>query len=940
MVKILKYMVFLWSMCILCVVTHASPAVIVTKDAVTITNKYSTGKAGEIYSVDMYDSSYTAENPLPSLVYRNQGVSTTDGWCNMLIPMTGEEYGIYRIATGETTGKYSTINALYDGFDGEKTYSNVDIKSDGSMDLSSSSYIETDFNELISNKIVNISFDINVKQDSQILLSLNNCQNAVWNDKNQIFDTLLFGDDGKFGLFTKDNNGTLASNLFDYDYGKTYHIELNIDMLKHSLKCYIDNELFDTIELNDGFEKLGGFRITCSKGGAILSNLNSEVAELEPGERLSVNVKSNAKVGNIYFDESNVSFDISAVYAGKSNAKYNVRYEIYNEENGVLIGEAYDEISFAANEQKQFVKSFDFNAFDIKYGLFELKLVFEYVGGEGSYETEKYRFSVARESEEANLKLGMHTQFGHGYSDAELNAYLMNKAGFSGIRDYLAYSQCFANGVWSEPSRYNNWVDDISDYNLSQIIEFPTEDIGFPKTDAEIDEYVRYTVAVVENLTQDGVYMYELGNELNWTCTAEEYAELLIKVAPAIHSVDENVKILAFATAGINNFHSVNWIVDVIDIIKEKGLEPHDYIDYITVHPYRALNQYPEKTGRTCDCTYGTESYPELTIWQQMSGKVHPDPKDTIKGDSSLVARMDNLFNRLKEADCDDIPIIATELGWYSYEGASSQTNCEECVANEVTSLTETGQAQYVLRATALLYNKLDKIYYHTLNNKPNSAGTMEKNFGFTENWSSSETEIPYEAKPVFIAMANFNAMLGNAELVFENISGKNYDYVFSKDGKTIHMLWTTNISSEFVLNIGGDSAKAYDMYGNEISVLRNSVGEYIVPLSGSPVYIEEVKNIPEINITDANGNILKEIGDSNGFGATLNLPEKSKDSVVVICALYSDGILVKVTQKKVEVGEQSVTTDIIFGDNIDEVKAFYWEEDKQMPYCESESIR
>ena len=73
------------------------------------------------------------------------------------------------------------------------------------------------------------------------------------------------------------------------------------------------------------------------------------------------------------------------------------------------------------------------------------------------------------------------------------------------------------------------------------------------------------------------------------------------------------------------------------------------------------------------------------------------------------------------------------------------------------------------MRVSALLYNKVEKMYFHTLNNKLNSATPMEKNFGFTENWNASQTEIPYEAKPAFIAMANFNAMLGNAER--ENLS-------------------------------------------------------------------------------------------------------------------------------------------------------------------------
>jgi hypothetical protein len=148
----------------------------------------------------------------------------------------------------------------------------------------------------------------------------------------------------------------LAPELFSYEYNKAYHIELDINMLKHSLDCYINNDFFGTMSFNEGLANLGGFRISCSQGSATLANLESTVSELEASERLNVDVKSKAKAGNIYFDESDVSFDVSALYAGLSDAKYNVHYEIYDEENGVLIGEETKEISFVANEKKNLLR--------------------------------------------------------------------------------------------------------------------------------------------------------------------------------------------------------------------------------------------------------------------------------------------------------------------------------------------------------------------------------------------------------------------------------------------------------------------------------------------------------------------------------------------------------------------------------------------------------
>ena len=258
------------------------------------------------------------------------------------------------------------------------------------------------------------------------------------------------------------------------------------------------------------------------------------------------------------------------------------------------------------------------------------------------------------------------------------------------------------------------------------------------------------------------------------------------------------------------------------------------------------------------------------------------------------------------------------------YEGASTQTNCEECVEKEVTSLSEIGQAQYTLRATALLYNKLDKIYYHTLNNKLNSAGTMEKNFGFTENWKASETEIPYEAKPVFIAMSNFNAMLANAELVQENVSSKNYDYVFSKEGKNIHMLWTTEASQEYTLNTSSNTVKMYDMYGND-TILSSENGSYKLTLTGSPVYIEESEDLFELLLVDENGNEVKELN-GNKIKAKILSDKAINGSLYLICAAYKGNRLSQVKLNEItQWSGLSYETEMLTRGDEDSVRAFFW---------------
>lgn len=641
---------------------------------------------------------------------------------------------------------------------------------------------------------------------------------------------------------------------------------------------------------------------------------------------------SMSEAGHIFFEPSKIEVNVT-LSNGNTMQRNDIRARVYTEdENELVFDEVVTTLEMKAQERFSGKLTIDLTNAEKRYGMFVLKLAMVPAGTEVTEEDFKaeIRFSVAKKSDELNSKIGIHTQFGHGWADPAVNTKLLKNAGYHGIRDYVAYSQCFSGGVWSEPERYNKWVDDVNANSLTQIIQLDSTNEGFPKTEAEIQNFTNYAVAIVSNLAEDGVYWYELCNEMNWNCTAEEYANLLISVAPAIKAVNkEKVKLLAFAAAGVDNFHSVNWIVDIIKILQERGLDPHDYIDYISVHPYKPLNQAPEKKTRTCTCTFGTESFEK--------GESENDTNDTIPGDSSLTARMDNLTNRLKEVECDDIPFIATEIGWYSYVGESGQTDCEICIERGITSLDEIGQAQYSVRAAALLYNKIAKIYFHTFNNKYARYKEWEENFGFMMHWS--EAEIPYEAKPVFIAMANFNAMLGNAELTEENADGTKYDYVFQKDGKTTHMMWTTSNSASKTINVPGKAICIYDMYGNLADKQYSSDGSYNIALSGSPVYVEETAVIPELEIVDASGTAVGSIGNNTQLCASMSTLSATKEKGMLICVAYRDDVLVEAKAVPVNTGTMSAQTPHLDVQNADMVKAFYWKKANNIPYCEAVTI-
>lgn len=684
--------------------------------------------------------------------------------------------------------------------------------------------------------------------------------------------------------------------------------------------------------------KIGDGNYTLRYGDASEIAEEVEIYIDRVSEDLSISI---SEAGHIFFDPTDVKVNISFVNGG--TVQTGIVARVYTEDENELV---FEDVVYNS-EIKAYAKVSDNLTIDLtkakkRYGMFVLKLAL--VSGENSPTDEDFtssiRFSVAKKAEEQNNKIGMHTGFSNNSSDTAINTRLLKNTGYYGIREDLRHNACFADGEWKEPWRYNQWTARAKNNNLSQIITLSSGDIGFPKTEAEIEYFTNYAVTAVTNLVEDGVYWYELWNEPNWDYTAEEYANLLISVAPAIKAVDENVKILPFVTAGANNHYAANWIVDIIKIMKARGLEPHDYIDYISIHPYRPLNQAPEKKTRTCDCAGRTES--------REKGHQYSEETETIPGDSSIVARIDNLTNRLKEVGCDDIPFIATEIGWYSHDGEFSRTDCEDCIANKTTALSETGQAQYSVRAAALLYNKIDKIYFHTLNNKTNTQTPMEKNFGFTEFYDVSQTEIPYEAKPVFIAMANFNAILGNAELIEENAEessypslwkNSKYDYVFRKDGKRIHLMWTTSPSGKSkTVSVPNKAIRIYDMYGNITDNRYSESGKYTITLTGSPIYVEEI-DITELEIVNKNGKVVSNIGENKELCVRMSSVAPTTENGMIICATYRDDVLDSVEVLPVETGSTSAMTPYINIENADMVKAFYWKEVSDIPYCEAVTI-
>lgn len=117
-----------------------------------------------------------------------------------------------------------------------------------------------------------------------------------------------------------------------------------------------------------------------------------------------------------------------------------------------------------------------------------------------------------------------------------------------------------------------------------------------------------------------------------------------------------------------------------------------------------------------------------------------------------------------------------------------------------------------------------------------------------------------------------------------------------------------------------------------------NDSGSYSISLSGSPVYVEEI-DIRELKIVDENGKTVSQIGDNKELYVKMSSVNETSEKGTLICATYKNNMLLSVEMKVVEIGAISAITPCINTENADMVKAFYWKEANNIPYCEAVTI-
>ena len=887
--------------------------VIVSPEQIQIRGRTDDNKQGTEFSIDLYDAAtYDADMPVTSLVHRGQGTSSVDGWWRYNIGMKNKPDGRYILKSADgSSGNLSEIGVLYDNFKGTKTYYNASYSQYGEFILKNG-YIRADFEKGVTDGIAHFSFDAKtIGGDGQLLVRYTNKAKANITDKSQVTDGLLLGKDGIFSVFNELNNWTSVGKTVSYTKDVYQHIDVWIDMLKNLVYTYFNDELIATTPVCENINPLWGIYLsgsgTSQWGSAAIKNLKAEIipgyenfSEISgAGPQYVEKPRHTAdspqtEVGNIFYD-MNIKFDTTVINRENKSVSYNVKTAVINAETGEELGSKTESLNLAPNEKKSYIKSFDMNEMNRQYGLFKLKTEYTKNGeGESISFSDEINFSVAKAADKLNSKVGIATNYGHGYFHPDKMIPLIKNAGIATDRDYLAWVQYNESGNWTLPDRYTRWADKTANEGIGKILQVTSVSMlesgnAIPKTDDEIRDFCEYALKVAQNT--DAEYL-EIFNEVNLSSkvTPEEYAKMLIAVSDKVKQGSDK-KICAMATARAA-LSARTWIENVLKAIQKSNRVPSEIIDAISVHPYKVCNLSPE-TG--------------------MTNLSKDDDDGTLHEQLSLTRTMLNKYG------LNDTPLIATEFGWTSTPTWDGWAKIDD-------RLSEIGQAQYSIRGLALMYNDLDRICFYTMTDFTNTTD-YENHFGLVKSWCG--VEIPYEAKPSYLAVSAFNSIIGNAEKKNESTSGKNHDVTFSGDTE-VHILWNEDSTVSYSFNSGSKALRVYDMYGNT-TVMTSADGIYNLTLSPSPIYAEPINNYTDLKVVDDSGNEITALKGKTKVKARATVSAdiiEANDGFYLYCVGYSDNAIKKITVKYLS-GEQmksgAIETEYSDVGGCDTVKAFLW---------------
>lgn len=546
------------------------------------------------------------------------------------------------------------------------------------------------------------------------------------------------------------------------------------------------------------------------------------------------------KMGNIYTDK-NVSFNITIQNNTGIAQPAEINVSAYTEKGKL---EFSKDITETLNDSEIKTLTTEFKAEE--FGRHILKV--SAVCGGREYECST-RFSVINASGEMNEKIGLNSHYvvGRGLDKMEDLQKLYAEIGIKHTREGITWAHYEGtNGVYSLYNSHKRMLKTFRDNNQSNLLLLGHENLArniiFPRTDEERIYWKLYVEKLCEDVKEYGIKDFEVWNEVDyyWTSgddsrriNAEQYIKLLQTTYETVHSIIPDARVYAFALGDQSN---IVFEEECLRYAVNNNIDPDELFDGISFHPYTSQSS-PEK--------------------------------------GMFLTRIEAQRDLMKKWNIADKSLIISEVGYTDAEGYISTDS----------------QAAYVVRMSALARDRVDYTDWYVNLEKIDTTNEKEIHFGWMKGWKNQE--INYEAKPVLIAMANYNRYMSGAvsDGDFKTSDGKGYIYKYRQKGKNVYMIWRTNGKESINLDIGAESAEIIDIYGNlhtqktENGVLHLCVDENPQYIVGNFSKCDEVRNsgfeTSETNIaygiTKTSHINITSLNKSDEYRVSAELPENVK---------------------------------------------------------------
>ena len=474
----------------------------------------------------------------------------------------------------------------------------------------------------------------------------------------------------------------------------------------------------------------------------------------------------------------------------------------------------------------------ELNDFDL-YGVFDF--VVEMYANNVQISNSSKKFSVIRTTDNTNPKVAIHELLGNDtayYSKFSNIMGVYENTGFSAARTSLSRNGASWNGdALNYQSAYNKTMQYYSKSDIKPMILLTGSSVSWnhmPVTEPEKEDFRKYCIQVAKD-TKDYAIAYEVWNEPNASAFNKDGATEA-QYAELIKIASEAVRSVkpdAKIVAMTTSGCDENWIKNTIDGAAANGFNIADYIDVVSVHPY---------------------------WWAE-------GPE---KGQLDTIQKIRTLMNNNGLSDKE---IWVTEVGWQKTIGLDRQAyfTTNYLLLNDVRGAAE---KTFLFRYVAAMP----------------SAGNEE--FGFLND---NADDVPFSARPVMAAVANYNRIMSGAKYVSKITAGGVDVYRFKlSDGSDAAVYYSENSNNAIEIDLGTESISYCDIYGNE-TTLGSSDGKYCLNKTDGVNYVvgnfTKFESASTVNIIDISSDTLDEF-ESKTLNVTTDYDVEIKHSDNVIVSM------------------------------------------------------